>query len=181
MFITSHIRVASRVMKYVDPEIKWRYRVILSIGSISPDIVMIFPQHQVFLTYDKVQKILNKVEYRDRRSLIDAWRLGVCLHYMCDYFCRAHNDSTILHGLKHSAYEWQIAKKVKYFGQLCNLDYTFDGAKFRELFKNEHNMYIKTLIRGNNDIGNDVSKAMLMGVNLISSHMKSLGRSSVII
>lgn len=161
-------------MKYVDSNIKLRYRFVLSLGAITPDLVMIFPQHQVYLTKDKVNRFLDTINNSDKLHYINILKLGICLHYICDYFCRAHNDAVILHGIKHSRYELDVARKVKYFEELRNIPCINNVSDFDNLLKSEHKKYIKGLISGQSDVNRDVEEAFKVGVGLISAYKKAL-------
>lgn len=174
MFIPSHIRVASRVMRYSGEAIKLRYRFLFILGSITPDLIMQYPDHQVVITWKRVEKYLISIEKRGRRSFLDAWRLGIVLHYMCDYFCRAHNDGSILHGIKHSVYEFHLCKIVKYFSELPDYMEIKSSREFLKVLKNKHNEYIEKLKDNKHSMYDDVFRALTMGTNLVSTYKNTL-------
>ena len=167
MFIPSHIRLASRVIRGSEVDVGYIGKGLFCIGSIIPDFVLIRPQHQVQLTACKIDKRLSNIEYVYHNRLLRLFLLGIVYHYICDYFCRPHNDATILHGMKHHRYEFRLMRLIKYFQDL-NLD--TDSIKLSEYYNYlilKHAEYIDGLVNVECFTMDDVNYALNMGVVLL--------------
>ena len=83
MLTSSHIIVANKVL---NEQVSKRIRYAFAFGSIAPDIFFFITPHRYISSLDKVESKLNKLgKYKDC-SMLRAYRLGLTLHYICDYF-----------------------------------------------------------------------------------------------
>lgn len=82
-------------------------RVAYLFGTIAPDLNCIYPAHRLRTTESRFSKKL-KIAGNASTSLIKSFMLGVITHYVCDYFCYAHNIESL--GLPHKKYEDNLYK-----------------------------------------------------------------------
>ncbi len=116
-------------------------------GSVKPDFVKTQISHfkdekidQFYKQWEKVCNIdpINNLEYFSEE-------LGVVLHFLCDYFCTAHNCENLkIEILPHLRYEnrvHKIAKKLsREFFQVSYADYS--QISFQEIFNYKHKLYL---------------------------------------
>jgi hypothetical protein len=80
-------------------------RVAYLLGNVAPDLNCIYPAHRLSTTekrFYKRLKLLNNAESK----LLKSFELGIVTHYICDYFCCAHNNKSS--GIKHKKYETNL-------------------------------------------------------------------------
>ena len=71
-------------------------------GNVAPDLNCIYPAHRLKTTEERFYKRLKRVD-KASTNLIKSFTLGVITHYICDYFCYAHNIESL--GVSHKKYE----------------------------------------------------------------------------
>lgn len=76
-------------------------------GCIAPDINVVYPAHRLKTTENRFYKKLVIVDII-RNNIIKSYYLGTITHYICDYFCYAHETESI--GIKHKKYENNLYK-----------------------------------------------------------------------
>ncbi len=106
MMITTHAWIAMRETKGYFSLGK---RIGILLGSILPDMVSSTLPHRGENLKNHIETQEEKI--RTTRSVIGKYmHLGQLLHYLCDYFCYAHQDGMpISHGIRHTIYEWKLA------------------------------------------------------------------------
>lgn len=72
------------------------------LGNIAPDLNCVYPAHRLSTTEKRFYKRL-KITAATDSILCRSFILGVITHYICDYFCYAHNNESL--GVKHKKYE----------------------------------------------------------------------------
>ena len=103
MMKTSHIKVANKTLESIQENINWKInRKAFLFGSVAPDINCIFPAHTVKGTFKRFKHKLLRMDSSES-NLIKSFTLGVITHYICDYFCYAHNLAHV--DPKHHIYE----------------------------------------------------------------------------
>lgn len=80
------------------------------LGNIAPDLNCIYPAHRVKTTEKRFYKRLLRID-NTSINMLRSFTLGVVTHYVCDYFCYAHNMESI--GLRHKEYETNLYKYYK--------------------------------------------------------------------
>lgn len=111
MLKASHIIVADKILQDVQCQMNWRVnRTAYLFGSIAPDLNCIYPAHSITATIKRFRKKLNRVN-KSESTIIKSFTLGVIMHYICDYFCYAHNRR--MPDPKHSIYERLLKKHIK--------------------------------------------------------------------
>lgn len=75
------------------------------IGNIAPDLNCVYPAHRLVTTEHRFYKRL-KVSASTEFIMLKSFTLGVITHYICDYFCYAHNNESV--GVKHKKYETNL-------------------------------------------------------------------------
>lgn len=141
MLTSSHIIVANKVLNGgLGKQVSKRIRYAFAFGSIAPDFFFFITPHRYISSLDKVESKLNKLgKYKDC-SMLRAYRLGLTLHYICDYFCRPHNDVKIMTGLQHIIYEQKLSKLVKDEIETIKI---FDSVKSGEFLSNLRSLHSK--------------------------------------
>lgn len=86
------------------------YKKVYMFGCIAPDINFIYPFHNIRCTPKRFIKRLERMK-KIKSKLIRSFTLGVIMHYLCDYFCLAHNNQS--YGAKHTLYERLMSHKLK--------------------------------------------------------------------
>lgn len=110
MKLKTHLEIARRALDK-NKDTKYRvYKAVYLIGSIAPDINVVFPKHCIQFTLKRLSKRLKLID-KTSSNLIKSFFVGVVTHYICDYFCYVHNIK--YNGSKHITYEKLVAKKVR--------------------------------------------------------------------
>lgn len=141
MLTSSHIIVANKVLKDgLGQEVSKHIKYAFAFGSVAPDFFFFITPHRYISSLDKLEAKLNKLgKYKDC-SMLRAYRLGLTLHYICDYFCRPHNDARIMTGLQHIIYEQKLGKLVKDEIETIKI---FDSVKSGEFLENLRSLHSK--------------------------------------
>lgn len=113
MIFQSHIRMANSI-SHALPDLAGARgnKFLLLAGSVAPDLKCMFPSHRINLTKRRFIERLHKVENLRGKHLRMFWQ-GVVLHYICDYFCLAHNAKSIHSGPSHTKYEIELNRFIK--------------------------------------------------------------------
>lgn len=110
MNLASHVLIAARISKN---SFSFPKRCLIMVGSLLPDFN---PTTQPHRTQNLLDRITNNYKGLDleENDYLKSIRFGVMLHYICDYYCYAHNyDLDISHGLKHMKYEVRLHRLLK--------------------------------------------------------------------
>lgn len=164
MNITSHLIVANNITKGIFTK-KTRYIVLFA--SIFPDFDRTTQPHRennlLFRIYNSEKKFLMA-----KNDCSRAYHLGIMVHYICDYYCYAHNyNLDISHGIPHIKYEIELQKLLKSdkkirisdnFHQENFMQYILDTKKSYELKKG--------------DIYRDLKYTLSVCETTISEHIK---------
>lgn len=110
MLKRSHVVLADSVLSSIQSQIDFRInRLAYLFGSIAPDFNCIYPTHTISNTIGRLQKRIIRVD-RLNVGFIKSFTLGVIMHYICDYFCYAHNLNKI--DPMHALYERKLRKHI---------------------------------------------------------------------
>jgi hypothetical protein len=102
MKLKQHINIGRYI---IDNDIKDEFKVnkiAYLLGNIAPDLNCVYPAHRLTTTEKRFYKRLKIVE-KSNVTFIRSFTLGVITHYVCDYFCCAHNNESL--GIPHKRYE----------------------------------------------------------------------------
>lgn len=77
------------------------------LGCIAPDLNCIYPAHRLKTTDERFYRRLKRFE-KSSTSVVKSFVLGIITHYICDYFCYAHNIESL--GVNHKHYETNLYK-----------------------------------------------------------------------
>lgn len=91
-------------------------------GNIAPDFNCIYPAHRLNTTEKRFYKRIRKTK-KAQTDLIKSYNLGIVTHYICDYFCYAHNIKSL--GFIHKKYETNLYKYYK--NNIGELNDTLNG------------------------------------------------------
>lgn len=116
MLTGTHIKLA----KYIYHIFKEQYGINLSkknliYGSIKPDFMKNKVPHYIDKSIDYMDTEIERLIFDASNIGIKSFsrRLGMIMHYISDYFCRAHNTSYYRNNMmEHLRYEKRLAKKM---------------------------------------------------------------------
>jgi hypothetical protein len=74
-------------------------------GNVAPDLNCVYPAHRLKTTEKRFYKRLMRID-KSSFTWMKSFTLGVVTHYVCDYFCYAHNIESL--GPKHKTYETNL-------------------------------------------------------------------------
>ena len=118
MFSATHKMIADIVYAHIEKElgVKLDHKAFRR-GSIAPDIrlSMRMIKHTRKGSYELVKKIGNDLILLDTpvskaEMKMFSYKLGIIIHFLCDYFCTPHNDEKYKNLVKHLRYENKLRK-----------------------------------------------------------------------
>ncbi len=110
MNLYSHATVANRLCKQHFPKHK---KLFVVIGSLMPDLNPTTQPHRNENLLYRIQKNHDAIK-NAKSDFKRSYLLGILLHYICDYFCYAHNyNLDISHGKNHIKYEIELHKLIR--------------------------------------------------------------------
>lgn len=110
MNLASHLLIASRISKN---SFSFPKRVLIMIGALLPDFNPTTQPHRTQNLLDRISNNHRGID-ESNNNFVKSIRFGVMLHYICDYYCYAHNyDLEISHGIKHMEYEVRLHRLLK--------------------------------------------------------------------
>lgn len=130
MLLQTHLDLSKLIHKAIEDHTGINLdKMAFSFGNIKPDLVRdsylpqtdndkIIVSHYMDDAYPYVcTAIYELIEWtvseKQVNSRLFAVRLGVIMHYICDFFCHAHSSKFPNHSLLHHLYEWQFAFFIK--------------------------------------------------------------------
>lgn len=131
-------------------------------GSIAPDINCIYPMH----TYNKTKKRFKRKFrrfIRSRHSVIRSFTAGVLTHYICDYFCYAHNREKV--DVWHAMYERNMEKYISRDSQIPMREIHIRIDELLENLMYIHQDYLRT-------VGEKVNKQWYKSEDIVSTDLK---------
>lgn len=110
MKLKQHIEIGKLVYKQikayeVEPNRNKIKKIPFLLGTIAPDLNCVYPAHRLSTTEKRFYKRL-KISASTEIATLKSFTLGVITHYICDYFCYAHNNESL--GAKHKKYETNL-------------------------------------------------------------------------
>jgi len=96
---------------------------------------------------------MNKIDYKENMDKFSL-ELGEIFHYLCDYFCYAHNDKELLRCFPHICYENNLHSTAKKMEEMLNFTgYIFYSSfSFLELIEKRHKLYLSSVPSYRNDV-----------------------------
>lgn len=115
-----HCKIGEKVFKAIDqevPEIMNHNAYVL--GCIAPDFLPGQPPHLKELSMEYVGKLIEGLlSYNQRVASSEgeySFKLGMICHYICDWFCLAHNLEVYRGRWAHFLYEYKMAFNCSQF------------------------------------------------------------------
>ncbi len=182
MLKVSHIRIASNTLANIQSKIDWKInRKAYLIGSILPDLNCVYPKHTYDSTIKRFKNRLIKVN-KTESNFIKSLTLGIITHYICDYFCYAHN---IKINPKHAIYERIMRKHIKMHEELLNnwpndLKLEWENIKIHitEYLSNMSNMDASEILINIQENGFDHIEYIIEAVSIM--HMEYLEHTNML-
>jgi hypothetical protein len=153
MFAATHKLIASKVYE----EVEFQYGFMLDsrsflFGSIAPDLYpsMLLMDHDttgsIGLVHEYIDILSNGNLPETQKEVREfSFRLGVVIHFVSDYFCRAHNDKRYKNMLLHFIYEGKLnslfkrsINTEKYYG----VEYPETYGDAKHYIEEAHQQYI---------------------------------------
>lgn len=158
----------------------------LILGSIEPDFVpsLIFIPHYYPGSIDFIIKEIHnisQIKFINEKNFIDSYskRLGIVIHYICDYFCYAHNNYVLEHNLiKHFLYEVNVNKNINMFENNFNTKLAlkeFGSLNISEISSHilgRINTYVDCTKSYINDLTFALEESYLICISILTSSMK---------
>jgi hypothetical protein len=121
MKLKQHIEIGNYILDNTDDDKFKEFglaRKAYLLGCIAPDLNCVYPAHRLKTTENRFFKRLKLIA-NSHNSIIKSFTLGVITHYICDYFCYAHNIESL--GLPHKKYETNLYNYYeKHCDELCS-------------------------------------------------------------
>lgn len=147
MLTGTHIKLA----KYIYHVFKEEYGIILNkknliYGSIKPDFMKNKVPHYIDKSidyiYDEIENLINNSSMIGKREF--SRRLGMIMHYISDYFCRAHNTEYYRKNIvAHLKYEKRLAKEMSSKKIKKNMMYDIEFDTFKKFIVDLNKEYMK--------------------------------------
>lgn len=183
----SHIRIALRVMQDNNIKMSTAEKWALKIGSVAPDIYIFIKWHKACSTIKNIMYHFKTVENTKRR-LIYFFQVGIITHYICDYYCKAHNYLPMMPFIKHWAYEKRLGRYIKWC--LKDINYNIgiendtnvincvDINDYIKTLEENHEHYLKELYSAVNSFEKDLTYSLIM-CNIFISEYKHLKAQNI--
>lgn len=110
MKLAHHIQVAGHAYESNNLRERGVLKAAFLFGSIAPDLNCVYPAHRLSTTEKRFMTRLLFVK-KFRNTVLRSFVMGIITHYICDYFCFAHNHETL--GLPHKKYETGLYQEFK--------------------------------------------------------------------
>jgi len=155
MLTGTHIKIANHIYHIFKKEYGIRLnKRNLIYGSIKPDFTKNKVPHYIDKSIDFIDKEIEKLIFDSDKIGVKllSRRLGMIMHYISDYFCRAHNTSYYRNNLMaHLKYEKRLAKEMTSKKIRKSMIYNGDYKTIKEFIVNLNKEYMqkKSLERDN--------------------------------
>lgn len=133
MRMRNHYKMGSIIYKKMAENNMPLQKLAFIFGNLAPDIGLtyIYRRHQHSTSMSHLDKLILRLYYGifHPNSIIFSFRLGIITHYVCDYFCYAHNPAFKGHLREHIIYERKqhVDEEAMYpFQKQKSMDINFD-------------------------------------------------------
>lgn len=162
MTAPSHIRLGKLALEHANLDMNTSiYKFLFLFGCIAPDINFIYPLHNIRCTPKRFIKRIDRMKHM-KSKLVRSFTLGVIMHYLCDYFCIAHNNQS--YGAKHTIYERIMSYTMKRNG--FDINNLIEPVELLEIWQGAINQY--------NSGGNDSFDQVLQKIEKNSTELFNL-------
>lgn len=185
MLCATHRLIAKNVYEVLRSElnITLNYKSLLD-GSVAPDsnpLMLVIPHYKNNQSLGFVSRYVDKllcmqVDENTQVGKDFSFKLGVVIHYISDYFCRAHNDIKYLNPIAHYFYE----KRLKHYFNNCltkaKLLVRTDRNKIvktiREFIEDRHGIYLLEVINMESDFAYTMEMVLTISLSIVSQCIK---------
>lgn len=105
MKFKQHLEIGNKILDTEVLDSSKINRAAYLFGNVAPDFNCVYPAHRLKTTEKRFMKRLKRME-KASTSIVRSFTLGVITHYICDYFCYAHNIESL--GVPHKKYETNL-------------------------------------------------------------------------
>ncbi len=121
MLSMTHWLLAGNIMEAIDSNYKCALgNIVFKIGSVLPDLLptSLLSGHNKDDSMSRVRALERRLRMKPshRRPMdyvLMNLRLGMVCHYICDFFCRAHNEAKFMAIGTHLAYEQKLDRESR--------------------------------------------------------------------
>lgn len=118
MFAATHKLIAIKITEIIKSELDIELDIKgLKSGSVAPDLhpSMMFMKHTKIdadrLVNENINRMIKGGFSKNKKDIKEfSFRMGIVLHFICDYFCMAHNDAKFNNMILHLKYESRLKK-----------------------------------------------------------------------
>jgi hypothetical protein len=130
VFVQVHTRIGRSILDNLGSELSGKINSTAYLaGCILPDMFPALPPHDKSQSLPYVADLINRIKeeihgvngVRDWKSAI---KLGMVSHYICDFFCLAHNSEACFNKANHFIYEYKMQM-------------IYNNAKLKEVLNNQ--------------------------------------------
>ena len=179
MVAPAHIRIGAKALADTSINSDFRiYKIVYLFGCIAPDINFVYPLHNIVCTPKRFQKRIIRMK-KIKSKIIRSFTLGVIMHYICDYFCIAHNNQS--YGARHTLYERIMSRKL---GKRA-LELGWNEEKLGECWKLAVDTFetgeidfFDILVETKYTISNDIFKVVKQMNNIYLEKVSNLAKSN---
>lgn len=177
-----HMNIAHKVFETIQSELKVRINYEkFRYGSIAPDInpVLMFNSHSLASSIDFIHRSMEHMT--DTGLITDklnikkfSFNLGMVIHFISDYFCKAHNDQKYKNIIIHYLYEKRLEKFFNGIKNDCDI---FGGlprngvwrleTSLKEYICCKHTEYCMTNRTMDHDIHFAVGVSSVVALNIV--------------
>ncbi len=169
----THAHIVNKIYKRLEEELDFCLcKNDLLWGSIRPDIfrgsIPHIKNENVNRFYDKLNGVCMLDPFEDLGYF--SKELGEIFHYICDYFCYAHNQPQLQNDLwDHIKYEYRLHNVAKKFDYSCiRVEYSnYDNLSLFEVIEYKHSLYLKCPHFYKHDIINSFQVSLLIGKKIL--------------
>ncbi|MCX7708925.1 MAG: zinc dependent phospholipase C family protein [Clostridia bacterium] len=185
MLSDTHKLIAQSIFKTLQAELK----INIDYGSfrhgcIAPDIYpsMMFMSHSfdgsIDLVNENIKYLCEHMLPGDKKSIKKfSFRLGVVIHFISDYFCKAHNDKRYDNLILHYIYERNLERFLKRRVKALELMPAVNAAvsnmkgKISDFIYEKHLEYKKMRFSMSNDLKYTLSVSTSVALKIVSGCM----------
>jgi hypothetical protein len=114
MFVQSHLLLADTIARRMSAELPEKFALgPFFLGAVYPDFTPVYKKidHNLAGALPVVQELIQSVRAAGNSREINerqAFHMGIICHFICDFFCQAHNFREYQSTLNHVLYEIQM-------------------------------------------------------------------------
>ncbi|MCX7842180.1 MAG: zinc dependent phospholipase C family protein [Clostridia bacterium] len=194
MLSITHKLIAQKVYDVLNSELGIKIDLEgLKHGSVAPDIYpsMLLMSHcmdgSIDLVHEAMDSILKETVPEKGKELEKfSVKLGIIVHFVSDYFCKAHNEKRYSNLLLHYVYERKLKvffkRKIEACMPLVRLLKSEDwktSGDIKSMLKDWNDEYNSLERSMMNDVIYSAGVSMIIALNIVSRCMENIGEERI--